>query len=115
MLMPGSHSQLGELVGVVGGRERRMVNVCLPVVCLEPMTHRSRAQTTWPPGIRTHTCMHPHMHAQISLLHQFLLPSLQGMLKFTLTVIVETANKLSSKRVKILHSLYQLLGKTSNL
>ena len=68
MLMPGSHSQLGELVGVVGGRKRRMVNVCLPVVCLEPMTHRSRAQTTWPPGIRTHTCMHPHMHAQISLL-----------------------------------------------
>ena len=39
--MPGipMDSQLGGLVGVVGGRERRMVNVHLRVVCLELMTH----------------------------------------------------------------------------
>ena len=51
-------SQLGGLVGVVGGRERRMVNVHLQVVCLELMTHRSRAHhfTTRPHTI--HIIMH---------------------------------------------------------
>ena len=30
-LTPGTHSQLGELVGVVGGRKQRIVNVHLRV------------------------------------------------------------------------------------
>lgn len=37
---------------------------------------------------------------------------IQGMLKFTLKVIIETAKNISrdSKRMEILHHLYQLLG-----
>ena len=37
---------------------------------------------------------------------------MQGMLKFTLTVIIVTAKKITRpERLKILHSLYELLGK----
>ncbi len=41
----------------------------------------------------------------------------QGMLKFTLTVIIETARdiKRDSPRMAVLHSLYQLLGALSFL
>lgn len=39
-------------------------------------------------------------------------PTVQGMLKFTLTVIIETAKNIrkDTKRMEILHSLYNLLG-----
>ena len=62
--MPGTHSQLGGLVGVVGGRGRRMVNVHLRVVCLEPVTHGSRTQI---PKQLHHQA--PHIHAYIHAMH----------------------------------------------
>ena len=73
-LTPGTHSQLGGLVGVVGDRGRRMVNVYLRVVGLEPMTHGSWAHdpnhfTTRPPPPPPP----PHTHTHTQCIRCFLL------------------------------------------
>ena len=47
-LTPGTHSQLGGLVGVVGGREIRLDIIHLRVMGLELMTHKSRGQKPAP-------------------------------------------------------------------
>ena len=64
-------SQLDGLVGVVG--ERRTVNVHLQVVCLELMTHRSRANHCTI-ATRPHTIyiiMHIYMYVYIIYIMYF--------------------------------------------
>ena len=50
-----THSQLGGVVGVVGGRERRVVNVHLAVVGLELMIY-----------ICAYMCAYLHMHSALT-------------------------------------------------
>ena len=52
------HSWVDYIVGVVGGRERRLDNIYLQVVGLELMSHGSRGQR--PTYI--HTFIHTHKH-----------------------------------------------------
>ena len=70
-LTPSTHSQLGELVGVVGGRGRRMVNVHLG---LEPMTMDQEDKGPNHLPTRPHTCTDILSNIPVQMLRTNYLP-----------------------------------------
>ena len=104
------HSWVDWCMGVVGGRGRRLDNIHLRVVGLEPMTHGSGAQCTnhFTNQTRTYTYINTYIHTYIYIIHTYI-HTLLGVIAYTNSPMAEGNRWVTFLLVEVNISLRQML------